>query len=197
MRTTKRLQRLISKRIKGSNRRKRLQRRLNKKIEQDKNRRNDLLHKASSEITNRYDTLMVENLNVRGMMKNHKLARSIGESGWSIFINMLEYKCLWKGKNLIKVDRWFASSKTCSSCGSKYMELKLSERSWTCGACGATHNRDINAAMNLKNYRPVERRCQDVENSSVEGTFVPGKHLVGEALKVLELNLETTTSLVS
>jgi putative transposase len=189
MRNTKRLQRIISKRKLGSNRRKRLQKRLNKKIERETNRRNDLLHKVSSEITNRYDTLVVEDLNVRGMMRNHKLARSIGETGWSSLVNMLEYKCLWKGKNLLRVDRWFASSKFCSACGEKYSELRLNEREWTCLACGTIHDRDVNAAVNIKNW-PVERRCQDVESGSVDERPVrtgPKKHPIGEALKVLEL----------
>ena len=191
MRNTKRLQRIISKRKLGSNRRKKAQLRLNKKFEQETNRRNDLLHKASSEITNRYDTLVVEDLNVRGMMRNHKLARSVGEAGWSGFVNMLEYKCLWKGKNLIKADRWFASSKICSACGEKYSELRLNEREWTCQACGTIHDRDINAAVNIKNW-PVERRCQDVESGSVDERLVrtgPKKHPIGEALKVLEFAL--------
>ena len=189
------LQRILAKRKKGSSRRKRLQMRINKLFERTSNKRNDLIHKTSNEITNRFDTIVIEDLNVRGMMKNHKLARSIGEASWSEFTRMLEYKCLWKGKTLVRANRFFASSKTCSSCGSKYKELKLSEREWTCGFCGTKHDRDLNAAINLKNW-PVEHRFQDVENSSVdERSKDPKKHLVCETLKKkgsLEI-LETTT----
>ena len=190
------LQRRLAKMKKRSNQKKRLQLKLNRKYEKSHNKRNDLLNKISTEITNRFDTVVIENLNVKGLMKNHKLARSIGETSWSTFVNMLEYKCQWKGKNIIKIDRFYASSKICSICGTKHGKLKLSEREWTCETCGTIHDRDVNAAINIKIWL-VERQCQNVENSSVdERPSGPKKYLVCEALKVLDFGLETTKYLV-
>ena len=109
--------------------------------------RYDYLHKVSTWIAKNYSTVCVETLNVKGMMKNHHLAQAISDCGWGMFINMLEYKC----DNLVKIDKWFASSQTCSECGHKEEKVKnLNVREWTCPACGAHHNRDLNAARNIE-----------------------------------------------
>ena len=109
--------------------------------------RNDYLHKVSTWIAKNYSTVCVETLNVKGMMKNHHLAQAISDCGWGMFLNMLEYKC----DNLIKIDKWFASSQTCSECGYKEEKVKsLKVREWTCPACGTHHNRDLNAARNIE-----------------------------------------------
>lgn len=109
--------------------------------------RHDYLHKVSTWIARNYSTVCVETLNVKGMVKNHHLAQSISDCGWGIFISMLEYKC----DNLVKIDKWFASSQTCSVCGHKEDKVKnLNIREWTCPKCGTHHDRDLNAARNIE-----------------------------------------------
>ena len=109
--------------------------------------RYDYLHKTSTWFAQNYSTVCVETLNVKGMQKNHHLAQSISDCGWSMFLNMLEYKC----DNLVKIDKWFASSQTCSVCGHKEEKVKdLNVREWTCPMCGTHHSRDLNAARNIE-----------------------------------------------
>ena len=109
--------------------------------------RADYLQKTSTYIANNYSTVCVETLNVKGMVKNRKLSQAISDCGWSMFIAMLEYKC----DKVIKIDRWFASSQTCSECGYKNSETKkLSVRTWACPQCGVIHDRDVNAAKNIE-----------------------------------------------
>lgn len=109
--------------------------------------RYDYLHKVSTWIAENYSTICVETLNVKGMMKNHHLAQAISDCGWGMFVNMLEYKC----DNLVKIDKWFASSQTCSECGYVNTATKnLAIREWTCPNCGTKHNRDLNAARNIE-----------------------------------------------
>ena len=119
--------------------------------EQIVNQRQDFLNKLSSRIVNDSQVIVLEDLNIKGMLKNGNLSKSISDVSWSLFNDMLEYKASWYGRQVFKVNRFFPSSKTCSTlgCGYIYKDLKLSERSWICPQCGAIHDRDINASINL------------------------------------------------
>ena len=109
--------------------------------------RYNYLHKVSTWIADNYSTVCVETLNVKDIQKTHYLAQSVSDCGWGMFLNMLEYKC----DNLVKIDKWFASSQICSECGHKEEKVKnLAVREWTCPVCGAHHNRDLNAARNIE-----------------------------------------------
>ncbi|WP_425423812.1 RNA-guided endonuclease InsQ/TnpB family protein [Spirillospora albida] len=111
-------------------------------------RRRDTLHKLSTRLVRENQTLVIEDLSVRNMVKNRSLARAISDAGWRELRNMLEYKADWYGRELVVVDRWFPSSKTCSACGAVAKRMPLNVRLWTC-PCGAVHDRDVNAARNI------------------------------------------------
>ncbi|MGR8010858.1 RNA-guided endonuclease InsQ/TnpB family protein [Streptomyces hypolithicus] len=111
-------------------------------------RRRDFLHQLTTRLVRENQTLVIEDLTVRNMLKNHTLARAISDAAWTDLRMMLEYKAQWYGRNLITVDRWFPSSELCSTCGSIQGRIPLSVRTWTCD-CGTTHDRDVNAAKNI------------------------------------------------
>lgn len=113
------------------------------------NTRNDALNKLSTEIIKNHDIICLENLNTKGLLQNHKLAKSIADVSWSKLINKLKYKAKWYGKEIIKIDRWYPSSQLCSVCGENTGKKDLSIREWTCPSCHTTHDRDINAAKNI------------------------------------------------
>jgi putative transposase len=114
-----------------------------------RNARQDFLHRASTRLIRSADMIAIEDLNVSGMMRNRSLARAISDCGWGEFRRQLEYKCERHGRDLIVIDRWYPSSKTCSACGHLLAALSLGTRRWTCPACGTRHDRDINAAKNI------------------------------------------------
>lgn len=114
------------------------------------NQRKDFLHKVSAEVIKNNDTICLEDLNISGMIKNGNLAKSITDVGWNEFARLLEYKAEWNGKNVVYIGRFEPSSKMCSFCGTINAELKLSDRIWTCETCGEEHDRDHNAAVNIK-----------------------------------------------
>lgn len=113
------------------------------------NQRTDFLNKLSTEIIKNHDIICIEDLNVKGMLRNHKLARSISDVSWSSFVAKLQYKADWYGREIIKVDTWFPSSQICSECGHKDGKKPLDIREWTCPICHTHHDRDINASINI------------------------------------------------
>ena len=112
-------------------------------------RRSDFLHRASTRLVREHDVIVIEDLNVSGMVRNRHLARAISDCGWGEFRRQLEYKCQRYGRDLVVIDRWYPSSKTCSACGHLLADLSLSARHWRCPSCGTRHDRDINAAKNI------------------------------------------------
>ena len=121
-----------------------------KVTERVSNSRRDFLHKLSTKLVNDNQVVIVENLNTRGMLLNHKLAKSISDAGWGIFTNFLSYKLERKGGLFVEIDRWFPSSKLCSNCFYQMGEMLLDVREWTCPHCGTHHDRDGNAAINIR-----------------------------------------------
>ncbi|MDN3045557.1 IS200/IS605 family element RNA-guided endonuclease TnpB [Enterococcus faecium] len=113
------------------------------------NQRTDFLNKLSTEIIKNHDIICIEDLNTKGMLRNHKLAKSISDVSWSSFVTKLQYKADWYGREIIKIDKWFPSSQICSECGHKDGKKPLDIREWTCLICHAHHDRDINASINI------------------------------------------------
>ena len=146
----KRLSRSLSRKKKGSANRKKAQQRLARLHARIANIRNDFLHKFTTDLVRRFSLIGIEDLNVQGMLSNHRLARSIADVSWSEARRQIEYKCLLAEAELVVHNRWFASSKTCSDCGHVLEALPLSIREWCCPKCGVVHDRDMNAAINLK-----------------------------------------------
>ena len=157
------LQKRLSRKQKGSANRNKSRIRVARLQEHIANCRKDNLHQITHALTHdsQVRTLCMENLNVKGMQSNHHLAQAVGDASFGMFLTLLEYKCRWYGVNLVKIDRFAPSSKTCGQCGYVYKGLKLSERSWICPECGTHHDRDFNAACNIKEFGlkalPTER----------------------------------------
>jgi len=148
----KRAQKHLSRKRKGSHSSEKQRRKVASIHKKVANSRNDMLHKVSTDLVRKHDVICCEDLNVKGMMKNHKLAKSISDASWGTFITYLQYKCEREDKILIKINRYFPSSQTCSKCGHVNKSTKnLSVRMWKCPNCGASHDRDVNAAINILN----------------------------------------------
>ena len=148
----KKLQKRSSKKIKGSINRTKANLKVAKHHEKITNKRNDFLHKLSTKLIRENQTICLETLSVKNMVKNHKLAQSISDCSWSEFVRMLNYKSDWYGSNILRIGRFEPSSKMCSKCGYINQELTLKDREWVCPQCGAKHDRDINAAKNILDF---------------------------------------------
>ncbi len=150
-RNLKRKQQKLSKKKKGSQNRKKARLAVAKVHSKIARCREDFLHKLSRKIVNKNQVIAVENLNIKGMVKNHNLAKAISDVGWGMFCTMLKYKAESEGRQYIEIDRWFPSSKTCHVCLNRVDNLSLDVRAWTCKHCGTHHDRDVNAAINIRN----------------------------------------------
>lgn len=146
------------------------------------NQRKDFLHKVSTELIKNHDSIAIETLQLSNMLKNHRLAQSIQDAGWGIFVDFLKYKAEWYGVNILKIGTFEPSSKTCSCCGSIKKELTLKDREWTCSSCSSVLNRDVNAAINIKNFAlknhlSVERRLKNHRQlPTLVGAFTDEAH---------------------
>ena len=178
------LQRRLSRKQKGSSNRNKARIKVARIQERIANQRKDYLHKVTHALTheNQVRTICMEDLNVKGMTRNHHLAQAVTDASFGMFLTMLEYKCKWYGVNLIKIDRFAPSSKTCGKCSHVYKGLKLSERSWTCEVCGTHHDRDLNAAHNIKEFG---LKALSTERGEVKPVDCP---LVDDRPRVLKSN---------
>lgn len=170
--------RQLSKKVLGSSNRRKAKLSLNRTHEKISNIKSDYTHKLTSRIINENQVIVMEDLNVVGMMKNRKLSRSIQEVSWGEIVRQLEYKAAWNDRQFIKIDRFFPSSKTCSCCGHINQDTNLSVRSWKC-ICGQEHDRDINAAINILKQGLTTIK----ETKSGSGTESDSKQKHGEALR--------------
>lgn len=181
----KKTQQHLSRKTKGSNRYYKQKLKVAKLHKKITNSRLDNLHKVSTELIKNYDTIILEDLNIKGMIKNHKLAKHISDASWSKFVELLTYKAEWNDKQIVKIDRFFPSSKTCNCCGYINQNLKLDMREWTCPSCNIKLDRDLNASINILNegYKLISsgtddyRRGDEIRPTSV-GT-------IGETSKIL------------
>ena len=157
----KRAQRSLARKQKGSANRAKARVKVARIHARIADRRTDMLHKLSTQLIRENQAVMIEDLGVRNMVKNHSLARSISDAGWAQLRSMLEYKADWYGREIVAIDRWYPSTKTCSACGHLLASLPLNVREWTCPACGAVHDRDVNAAKNVLAVGLTVSACGD------------------------------------
>ena len=167
-------QRQLSKKQKGSNARNKQRKKVALVHEKISCKRKDYIHKATAKLVQQSIIIVVENLNVKGMVKNRNLAKHISDANWSTIIDQLRYKSEWNDRVFVQVDRFFPSSKTCSKCFFIKQSLSLNEREWSCPSCGATHDRDVNASKNiLKQGLKILSGCgtqSDIKQKSVEAS---------------------------
>lgn len=170
------MQKHLSRKKKGSGSWNRLRIKVARLQEKIMSCRKDKLHKISIDLIRRYDVVCCEDLNVKGMVRNRHLAKSVSDASWSTFVTMLEYKAKWYGKTLVKIDRFYPSSKTCHYCGHVKEDLSLSDRYYTCPNCGELIDRDLNAAKNILDEGLRNISAGTVDYTDGEGVRLACKH---------------------
>jgi putative transposase len=183
----RRNQQHLSRKIKGSNCYDNQKLKVAKTHKKITNSRVDNLHKVSIDLIRKYDTIVLEDLNIKGLIKNHRLSKHISDASWGTFITMLTYKALWNEKQIIKVNRFFPSSKICSCCGYINQNLKLNIREWTCSSCGSKLDRDINAAKNIlkEGYKIISLGTDDYRSGDETRPVLIGT--IDETSKILNI----------
>jgi putative transposase len=183
----KKHQQHLSRKVKGSNRYNKQKLKVAKIHKKITNSRLDNLHKISTDLIKKYDLIVLEDLNIKGMIRNHKLSKHIADASWSKFISMLTYKAQWNEKEVVKIDRFFPSSKTCNCCGFINQGLNLSMREWTCPSCKTHLDRDLNASINIlrEGYKQISLGTNDHRSGgqirpTLVGTTVETSKEMGE-----------------
>ena len=184
-----RLHRQISRKKKGSNNRNKARVRLAKTYEKLNNIKEYYLHSITNQLLSENQTIVMEDLNVSGMLKNHKLAKSIQELSLNRFKTILKYKAEWYGREVIEVSRWFPSSKLCNCCGYKNQELELKDREWVCLKCGIKHDRDLNAAKNIRDEGiRIKIGLSSPELTPLESKTLVPRRIRKENVKIMEFH---------
>jgi len=193
----KKAQQHLSRKTKGSNLYKKQKLKVAKLHKKITNSRLDNLHKVSTELIKKYDTIILEDLNIKGMIKNHKLSKHIADASWSKFLELLTYKAEWNDKQIVRIDRFFPSSKTCNCCGYINQNLKLDMREWTCPSCNTKLDRDLNASKNIlkEGYKFISDGTSDNRSGGEIRPISVGT--TDETFKVLDIYIpEAQPSLV-
>jgi putative transposase len=193
----KKAQQHLSRKKKGSNRYEKQKLKVAKIHKKITNSRLDNLHKVSTELIKKYDTIILEDLNIKGMIKNYKLSKHIADASWSKFIELLTYKAEWNDKKIVKIDRFFPSSKTCNCCGYINQNLDLSIREWSCPSCNTKLDRDLNASKNIlkEGYKLISSGTDDYRSGDKIRPALAGT--IDETSKILNIyNSESHESLV-
>lgn len=184
-------QRALSRKEKGSENRAKARTRVARIHARIADRRQDHLHKLTTRLVRENQTLVIEDLTVRNMIKNHRLASAISDAGWRELRSMLEYKTAWYGRQLIVVDRWFPSTHLCSACGALAERMPLNVREWTCDTCGTTHDRDANAAINLLAAGLAATACGAGVRPQGESSSLPGQRAVKQEVPPVRVGISS------
>ena len=170
----RRKQKSLSRKKKGSANRNKARVLVAKAHERIANTRNDFQHKLSRRLIDENQAICVETLQVTNMLKNRRLSKAIADAAWGELVRKLDYKATWAGKHLVRIDTWYPSTKTCCHCASKMASLPLSARQWVCPTCGAAHDRDINAALNIKQQGILQLKAEGLSVSACGGVRKTG-----------------------